>query len=153
MTRRGRIVGLGQRAAGDDGVGIAVLDWLRERGVAPAVELAEAWEASGLGALLESPGPVVLVDAVLAPAPGRILELTPAQLDDSRRTPVSSHGIGVAEAIALARLLAPDRLSPALRIVGVTIARPRHHTSRLSPAVAGAVPRAAARALALVGRP
>jgi hydrogenase maturation protease len=149
MSAPGRIVGLGQRAAGDDGVGIAVLDWLRRQGVAPGIELAEIWEASGLGPLLESPGPVVLVDAVLAPPPGRILELAPAALDDSRSRPVSSHGIGVADTIALARLLAPDRLSPAVRLVGITIARPRRHAASLSPTVAAAVPEAAARALAL----
>ena len=45
----------------------------------------------------------------------------------------------------------PTRVSPAIRIVGVTIAPPARYVQGLSPAVAAAVPRAVARVLALVG--
>ena len=46
---RARVIGLGQAAAGDDGVGLAVLDALRARGVPADVELVRATEDVALG--------------------------------------------------------------------------------------------------------
>ena len=149
MRPTGRIVGLGEPAAGDDGVGIAVLDWLRERGVPAGIALAEVRDASGLLPLLESPGRVVLVDAAIGGAPGRVVELAPAELDCSHLLPLSTHGVGVAQMIALAAMLTPDRLAPSIRIVAITIAKPRTYLKALSAAVNAAVPRAAACAVEL----
>ena len=42
MSMRARIIGLGQAAAGDDGVGLAVLEWLQARGVPPDIEVVRA---------------------------------------------------------------------------------------------------------------
>jgi len=148
---RARVIGLGQAAAGDDGVGLAVLDALREHGVPADVELVRAAEDVALVALLETCAPVVLVDAVLGTPTGEVLDLAPSEL--ARRGPrsVSTHGLGVPEAVELARTLAPDTVSPAVRVVAVTIQRPTAYAQCLSPAVAAAVPRAVARVLGLVG--
>ncbi len=141
MTRA-RVIALGQSAAGDDGVGLAVLDALR--GTAE-VELVHAAEDSALVSLLATPVPVVLVDAVVGGRPGEVVELEAEELAASGVRPVSTHGLGVGRAIALARVLTPEAVSPAIRIVGITIARPARYAQRLSPEVAAAVPRAAAR--------
>ena len=146
-----RIIGLGQAAAGDDGVGLAVLERLRERGLPEGVELLRAAEDSALISLLETAVPVVLIDAAVATPPGEVLELTADELASQSLRPVSTHGMGVAQAIALARALAPGSVSPSVRIVAVTIARPRRYRQRLSAAVAAAVPRAVDRVVALVG--
>ena len=146
-----RVIGLGQSAAGDDGIGLAVVDALRARGVPPGVELVRASEDAALVSLLETAAPVVLVDAVLGSPPGEILDLDPAELALRDARGVSTHGIGVADAIALARALVPDGVTPSIRVVAVTIERPARHEARLSPAVAAALPRAVARVLALVG--
>ncbi|XXT21311.1 hydrogenase maturation protease [Sorangium sp. So ce429] len=163
-----RVIGLGQRAAGDDAAGLAVLEALRRRGPPSGAELVEARDASALVSLLQTPAEVVIVDAVLASPPGEVLDLSPSDLAAGAPVPVSTHGLGVGQAIELARLAAPDRLSPDIRIVGVSIGRPgprgpgRRAPSGdpeprasdelgLSPEVAAAVPRAVARVLSFLG--
>jgi hydrogenase maturation protease len=140
-----RVIGLGRRAAGDDGVGPAVIDALRE--LEPSdVELVELGEPSGLIPLLATPSPVVIVDAVLIDgcAPGCVVALDADTLPQRARS-VSTHGVGLAQAIALARILIePDRLARRIEIVGVAIAIPEAPALELSPAIAAAVPRAAA---------
>ena len=54
MSPRARIIALGQAAAGDDGVGLAVLERLRAEGVPPDVELVRAPEDFALVHLLET---------------------------------------------------------------------------------------------------
>ena len=144
-----RVIALGQPAAGDDAVGLAVLEHLRRDGVADGVELVHAVNDGVLITLLETPRPVLLIDAVLGERPGVVLEVTPEQLDATGLHPVSTHGLGAAQAIALARAIAPATVSPAIRIVGITIAPPVRCMQGLSPAVAAAVPHAAARVRAL----
>ncbi len=148
---RARVIGLGQAAAGDDGVGLAILDQLRARGVPEGVELVDAPEDVAVVALLETPAPVVLVDAFVGTPPGEVLELTPEQLAGRGLRPVSTHAIGVCQAIEVARALAPERISASVRIVAVTIGQPRRYEQRLSPEVAAAVPAAVDRVLELVG--
>ena len=145
-----RVIAIGQTAAGDDGVGYAVLDRLRAEGVPPDVELMRADEDAALVTLLETPGPVVIVDAVLGSPPGRVVDLAPADLAAAALRPVSTHGIGVAQAIELARVVAGDQVAPSIRIVAITIERPAGYAHALSPAVAAAVAPAAARVRALL---
>ncbi|MBX3160940.1 MAG: hydrogenase maturation protease [Deltaproteobacteria bacterium] len=145
------VVGLGRRTAGDDGVGPAVVEALRGR--APGgVELLELGEPSGLIALLATRSPMVIVDAVACDGwePGRVVELAAEGLPPGARS-LSTHGVGLAQALALARLLIePDRLARPIAIVGVAIAAPTAAAPslHLSPAIAAAVPRAAACVLA-----
>jgi hydrogenase maturation protease len=146
-----RVIGLGQGAAGDDGVGLAVLEALARGGVPAGVELVRAAEESALVALVETPLPVVLVDAVLGTPAGEVVTLAPEELESRGLRAVSTHGLGVPQALALARVVAGERTAPAIRIVGITIERAEPYTQALSPAVAAAVPRAVERVLALVG--
>jgi len=148
---RARIIALGQNAAGDDGVGLAVLAWLRTRPLPEGVELIGAAEDVALMELLETHVPVVLVDAVLGTPAGEVLAFAPEDLVAGPALAVSTHGMGVAKAIELARVLAPATVSPSIRVVAVTIARPRRYEQGLSPAVAAAVPSAGERVLALIG--
>lgn len=139
------IVGIGQLAAGDDGVGLAVAHELAARGFA----VRESADASILLALLEAGDRVVVVDAVVGGgSPGTVMQLDPGALGTGP-TPLSSHGIGVAEAIALARTLYRDETFARLAIVGVAIEQPATHAVGLSPAVAAAVGPAAALAAKL----
>ncbi len=144
-----RIIGLGQPAAGDDGVGWAVIAALRAGGLAPGAELVEVAEPSALLPWLDSTVPVVLVDAVLASPAGCVLELGADDLESRDLVPLSTHGMSLAQAIALARVLGGGQL-PVIRLVAVTIARPDRYRSALSAPVAAAVPEAARRVAALV---
>jgi hydrogenase maturation protease len=149
-----RVIGLGQPAAGDDGVGIAVLERLREMGVPEGTELLEAREATALIALLETEKPVVLVDAVVGQdSVGEVLELDGMALGARPHGPrlLSTHGVDVGQAIALARLLSPGAIASSIWIVGVTIERPDRYVHGLSPEVLAAVPHAARAVLTRVG--
>lgn len=147
MSGRIRVIGLGQAAAGDDQVGLAVIEHLRSRGAPEHLELLCAPEPSALLPLLETPAPVVLVDAVLAAPAGEVLVLEPDELEQRGLSTMSTHGLGVAQAVALARLLSPSVVSPSIRVVGVSISRPERFRRGLSPEVAAAVPRAAEQVL------
>jgi len=141
------VVGIGQLAAGDDGVGLAVARALAARGF----ETRESADASVVLALLEAERRVVLVDAVVdGGAPGSVIRLAVDALA-SGPTPLSSHGIGIAEAIELARTLYGAESVARVDIVGVAIARPTGAAFGLSPAVAAAVEPAAALAASLAG--
>lgn len=147
---RARVIGLGQGAAGDDGVGLVVLRALRERALPSDVALHELGEPSALVTLLSGDTPVIVVDAVLGDPAAEVVELSPDELGAHAPLRLSSHGLGVAEAIGLARALAEGRSMPEVRIVAVTIARPERYQQGLSPEVAAAVPRAVKHVLSLL---
>lgn len=149
---RVRVIGLGQRAAGDDGAGIAVIAALRRSCVPAGVECMVAAGPSALVPLLWMAGRVIVVDAVVAHPAGEVMELDVDDVRAGAPLGVSSHGLGVRQAIELARIAEPDLTSPDIRLVGVTIARPARHAEALMPAVAAAVDRAAQRILELVER-
>lgn len=142
-----RIVGVGQPMAGDDGVGIHVAREVAGRGL-PGIDVSEVAEPSALVPLLEGAGRVVVVDAFLmeGAAPGEVRRLDPDELARGARS-LSSHGLGVAQAIALARALSPD--AALADVVGIAIAPVRRLGPGLSERVAAAVAPAAELAIAL----
>lgn len=125
MTRpAGRVVviGVGNEFRRDDGVGPHVVARLRDR-VPPGVELVvsdgepadllEAWDGARLA---------VVVDAVRAvpPVPGRLHRVVLNTTEEVPATAVSSHGLGVEAAAALAAAL--DRLPVRLVVHAVEVA-------------------------------
>lgn len=150
MSMRTRVVGIGQRAAGDDGVGIAVIEELRRHRLPEGTALVHLADPMGLVSLLESEERVVLVDAVVASPSGVVVELGPEELSNQASQPASSHGLGAAQAIELARALSL-RATQDLRVVAITIGRPDRYRVGLSPEVAAAVPKAADHVLELLG--
>ncbi len=158
MTRRGAgaaaavIVGVGQPMAGDDGVGIAVAELLARQGIA----VRTATDASPVLSLLEDGARVIAIDAVVgAGRPGDVVVLDGEKLAAgvAGAAPVSTHGLGLADAIGLARALHGDDAARAVTVVGVIIERPRALGAGLSPGVAAAVEPAAAMALRLAKDP
>lgn len=145
-----RVIALGQPAAGDDGVGPAVLAALREAGAPEGAELLSCADPSGLIELLQAEGPIVLVDAALGERPGEVLTLSAGALALQAPASFSSHGLGVGQAIAIARELAPGAVPEQLHLVAVTIARPCMPGPGLSAEVAAALPAAAERVRALL---
>lgn len=142
MTGDAVIVGVGQLAAGDDAVGLHVARSLAARGF----EVRECADASVLLSLCEAARRIVLVDAVVGGGPpGTVIRLDARDLAGTI-TPLSSHGLGIAEAVELARTLYGE---PRLDIVGISIDLPTHHAVELSPAVAAAIEPAATLAAAL----
>lgn len=130
------VVGIGQPLAGDDGVGPMVARMVAADGQAAV----EAADASVLLPLLAAGRRVVIVDAVIADRPsGTVLHLSAPALA-GEVAPLSSHGLGLAATLEMARVLYGEAQ---VEIVGVVIARPRAGDG-LSPEVAAAVAPAAA---------
>jgi hydrogenase maturation protease len=143
------LIGLGNEWRRDDGVGIAAARMVAPRvdGTVRVVELdgdparvIEAWDGAELA---------VLVDAVRSGAAAGTMFRTevgadPASLPAGATDP-SSHGLGVGEAVDLARVLGrlPDRL-----VVHGVEAADLGEGPGLSPAVAAALPALADRVLA-----
>lgn len=145
--RRGRVVALGQRAAGDDAAGLEVLEALRRALEAESAgpELVAAADASELLELLRTPGPIWLVDALVgAGSAGQVLSLSVDQLSRLAACSVSSHGLSAAQAIELCCTLYPQSACPDVRIRAITIEAPRAYRGGLAPEIAGAAARAAA---------
>jgi hydrogenase maturation protease len=109
------VIGIGNDDRGDDAVGLAVVRGLRGR-VPGGVELLEQdGEASRLLELLAAADSAFLVDAAVSGAPpGTIRRLDPVAMELPRALfAVSSHGLGLADAIELGRALGslPRRLT------------------------------------------
>jgi hydrogenase maturation protease len=148
MTGGARIVGVGQPFAGDDGVGPAVIAFLRGAGLPAGVEVGEVREPSALIPLLDDERPMVIVDAVLAAPAGAVLDLDAGAVESGGLTSVSSHGLSVGAALSLARASRPaDRPPPDVRVVAVAIGSAVRGARGLSAPVEAAVPRAARLAL------
>jgi len=144
-----RVLALGQLLAGDDAAGLAVAARLRARGLPAGVELLEVASAADLVTAFEAPGDVVLVDAVLGEPPGSVLVLAPADLAGGGLAAVSSHGVDVPAALALAAALYPAARS--VRVVAVVIGRAPRFTEGLSPEIEAAVENATDRVMELCG--
>lgn len=139
-----QIVGVGQRYAGDDGVGREVVRQLVASGIA-ARGVDDG--AALLNLLMAAPSRVLVVDAVVGGAPpGTVHVLDRADFDTGFR-PVSSHGIDVVEAIDLA-----TRFNPGLKVtlIGISINAPTFLGEGLSPDVSDSVSEAAKRVMELL---
>ena len=143
--RRVVVIGVGNEFRRDDGIGPEVLSRLREHmGAGPDVSveavvqlvssdgesasMIEAWTGASLA---------VVVDAVVAdpPVPGRLHRFAIGRDEAAGARAVSSHGLGVGEAIGLAAALGrmPDRL-----VIHAVEAADVGHGVGLSPAVSAA---------------
>lgn len=140
VVSKSLVIGVGNRVRGDDAVGPLVADELRETygGVIPTMicdgdlsDLVLQWSAATnvviIDAMVSShrrPGMTLEVDALASPLP-------------TGKSMISSHGVGLAEAIELGRLL--GRLPRSLRIIGVE-ARSFDLFDPVTPEVAAVVP-------------
>lgn len=132
-----RLVGLGTELRGDDAAGLLVARQVRSLtgGRAPIDEVSDL---DGLVQALLSDGEVIVVDALRSPGlEGEVVTLEPDQIAGTRAG--SSHGLGLAEAVAIARALG-GRAS--LHVCGI---RGRDFTvgARVTPEVAQACRRLA----------
>jgi hydrogenase maturation protease len=139
-----RVVCCGQACAGDDAVGFAVFDALAEQALPGSAELHRALDAAALLPLLDGASRLVIVDAALGLEPGAVRICSPEDLAELSPSRVSSHGLGVGQAIELGRMLARGVACSDVRIVAIGIQRPERYELALSPEAASAVPRAVA---------
>ena len=139
-TRGPVLIGIGNPWRGDDGIGHAVVYALQDTpGLTTATTFGEPAE---LMDLWQGHDPVILVDAIVTGAvPGTLHRLDAAE-PLPRTARYSSHGIGLADAIELARAL--DALPANLVIYGIEPACLEDGAS-LSPELADRIAEVAAR--------
>jgi len=136
------VLGLGNASRGDDGVGPAVVDMLKTNPQVAAL-VREPRDAMGMVAAWQGASLAIVVDAAQSgSAPGTIHRVEHADgilPKDAART--SSHGLGLAEALALGAAL--GRLPGRLVVYGVEAASFDPETE-LTQDVAASVPVVAA---------
>jgi hydrogenase maturation protease len=133
-----RIIGIGS-PFGDDRAGLEVAGRMAAA-AAPGVEVIVADRPGiDLVGMLRGADAVILIDAVRSDAPaGAVHDVDLHALPALRWTSVSSHGVGVAEAVALAWAL--SRRPSRGRLVGIEAAAAAPEMSAaLSPAVARSI--------------
>jgi len=139
-----RVIGIGRRTGGDDGAGPAVIDYLRTNCPSSALELHEIGEPSALISLLENATRVIIVDAAInAGIPGTVHVVRPEDIDQNPLFSMSTHGMSVGQAIALARVLAPELVCPDILLVAIAAQKPQGVVLGLSAEVSAAIERAA----------
>lgn len=148
---RRRVIGLGNPHRGDDAVGRRVAAGLRERVPQEVSVIEHDGEPGGLLELLRGAAAAYLVDAAVSGAPPgtiRRFDVLEADLPVLQGT-TSTHGLGLAEAVELARAL--NQL-PARCFVYVVEARSFEPWAALCPAVGAAVDALIVRILADIQR-
>jgi len=134
------VIGIGNEYRGDDGIGLAVIRALQAR----LPENARLMECDGDCSVLfeawKDAGKVILVDAAISGARAGTISRFDAhtQTIPANYTFSSTHAFGIAETLALARVL--DQLPPCLMVYGI---EGKHFTSgeSLSPQVRKALPK------------
>jgi len=135
------VIGLGNPLRGDDGVGVHLVQALRERTLPAAVEILDGGtQGLGLVTLLEGRRRAILVDAAdVGRAPGQFVRfrLDEARLPGSDER-LSVHAAGLSDALRLAEALGV--LPEEVIVFGVQPAAIEWDRG-LSPEVEGAMPR------------
>ena len=132
MTGNGLIVGVGNPDRGDDGAGIHAARRLR-----PLRRVAEVTDCSTLLDLWAEEDDVTVIDATSSGAePGTIVRLDGLCDVLAPSAPRSTHSLGLAESVELARAL--GKLPSRLTVYGIE-ASSFHHGESLSPQVEAAV--------------
>ncbi len=152
---RVRVIGCGTLDAGDDAVGILAVRAARGRLASMGVEVLESASPLDLVHLVEGVDAAVIVDGVRAPSggrdPGELVraEAGPGEpLSAELRSSLSSHGLGLAEAVGLTAALGT---APRVIVLGVEVEEVTAGAG-LSPSVAAALSALVERLLAEVAR-
>jgi hydrogenase maturation protease len=147
---------VGEPLAGDDGVGIRLIQRLRGLPGASQVELHALRDPSELAALLSGVERALVIDAVLDPErPGHVELLPLGELTPERgtRRAVSSHGVDTLTAIEIGRALAAGVRFPPVTLLTIAIEPPTRFTAELSPAAQAGLERALELAVAWIWGP
>jgi hydrogenase maturation protease len=149
---RALVIGLGNSARGDDGIGPAVARRVAQL-VPEGVDVVECAEPGSLMDAWEGADNVVIVDALVsARTPGAVtvVDATDGLVAQARWAIGGTHALGLPTLVDLARSL--DQLPPRLHIVGVEMHPAATQGSELSPAVTKAIEPAAEAVLQLLER-
>jgi hydrogenase maturation protease len=150
-TPRILVIGIGNEYRGDDAIGLEIARRIRALGPGDVAVVEHSGDMAALLDSWQSANTVLLVDAVQSgSAPGTVFrfDALAADLPSVFVPHVSSHGVGVADAVALARAL--GRLPEKLIVYGIE-GRVFDARSALSPEVAAVMDEAVQRIVQELG--
>lgn len=139
-----KIIGCGNIIAGNDGIGIRVIQELKSLTLPDYVELIEGG-INGLD-LLEyfmDTDRVIIIDAVtLGNIPGTICKLTTEEIESmSKNNMTSLHQFGIAETVAIGMKLYPENMCSNIILIGIEIGKLEHSVcEELSPELLRVIP-------------
>ena len=139
MGRGTAVLGIGNPLCRDDGVGIRVIQAMRESGEYENVDLIDGGTAPDLLSLLdENVARLIIVDALAGGGPpGSIHRLKILDRNISEEAPVSQHGLGVLDSLLMMKKLGIPR--PEVIVIGIEPVDTSHGI-KLSPQVESAIP-------------
>jgi hydrogenase maturation protease len=146
-----RIIGVGNEARGDDGVGLIIARVLRDRHPPDAIVSEHSGEGTSLLECWRADDAIIFIDAMASDAVAGTIRRIDARAGrmPEQAFSYSSHAFGVAEAIELARAL--DSLPAALIVYGIE-GQQFTPGAGLSGSVRRAIPEAIASVLCEVAR-
>lgn len=146
-----KVIGCGNLLAGDDGIGIHVINELRKTALPSNVQLFEGGtDPLRLLDLLRNTTKVILIDAIIgAGNPGEIFILSPEQIDSQDIGPLSLHEFGLPQIFQLGYELFPQEMPQETLVVGIEAKNIDSCNPNLSPAVEKSIPHAVAAVLEL----
>ena len=149
-----RVIGCGNVIAGDDGVGLLVIEELKKLSL-PSVELVEGG-ISGLDLLdyFMDIDKVIVIDAVsTGNRQGILYRLEGKDIESmSRENIISLHQLGIAEVLKIGLILYPDRIAGNIILIGIEIGHMEHSFStQVSSYVKETVPLAVEKVLEEIG--
>ncbi len=117
----GLVICVGNDFVGDDGVGVAVYERLKQSDLPSGIRV----EYLGLGGMdllehLQGERILVVVDSVqLGSPPGTVHQLPWNEIPFLGTRPISGHGIGIREAVEVAARIYPDKVPAEIYLVGI----------------------------------
>ncbi len=135
------ILGVGNILLRDEGVGVRVIERLRQEYSFP--EVVELIDGGTVGAnllpIIHSTSHLIIVDAIHSrQEPGSIFKLTPDELATQITPKASLHQVGLQEALHIARTL--DGRLPATVIIGIEPDDASHWGLELTPCISSCIP-------------
>ncbi len=143
MMRGALVLGIGNLLMGDEGVGVRVVEALERARWRPAGVTVVDGGTGGFHLLeyLQEFSPIVMIDATLDGQPaGTVSVLRPKYASDFPRA-LTAHDIGLRDLVETTALLGS---LPPITLVTISIAEIQSMVTTLTPAVAAAIPAAAA---------
>ena len=140
MSRSVLILGVGNPLAGDDGVGVRVIEALAAASDLPAgIRLLDVGVLGmDILAWIQPDEPVVILDAVHGPRePGALYRFALDEIAAPAEPPLSVHDLGITDTLHAARLMGRPLRGT---LLGVEPAHVEAFTAGLSPPVAAALP-------------
>ena len=134
------VLGVGNPIMADDGIGLVLLEALRDLRPDPRVEYVDgATGGMELIPVVQDCDRLLILDAVAGPEPGHVLHLTGDQLPRLLSSKLSPHQVGLLDVLSAVRLL--GREPELIEVVGVTPENVELALG-LSPVVQAAIPEA-----------